>query len=100
MYNTKIISKPNEYSYLLVPDLLPNLSVFSPITLQANPGASGTAAVHVTCSTIEDVLANTAVWVLWPKGVVSAAAMDTLTSPVTAVKLVATVANASLSMVI
>jgi hypothetical protein len=63
------------------------------------PGASGTAKVETTLSNAASITADTALWVTWTAGASAAAAQQLVDMPVTAVRLTATVATATFSLV-
>lgn len=70
-----------------------------PITITVHPGAGGSASCEVTTSRIEDIAAGAAVWQPWGPGAVSATTIDSLQSPVVALRLVATGAAAVMDVV-
>lgn len=70
-----------------------------PLTMRAIPTGTGTARIETTTSPLADVEAGTEVAVPWSAGEVSAPTTEVLTGPVTAVRVVATTAAASLELI-
>lgn len=59
-------------------------------TVHVVPGATSSGSVEMTISSPDKVKADTAVWMAWTDGAVSAATLKALAFPVTAVRLVVT----------
>jgi hypothetical protein len=70
------------------------------ISVTAIPGGGGTAKVQFTTSPDADVVGATATWQDWPLGDISSTASDRILSQVTALRFVATTANADFEVVI
>lgn len=74
-------------------------SISAKLGLVGMPGAGGTAKVETTLCNAAAVTAGTALWVTWTAAASAAAAQQLVDMPVTAVRLTATVADATFSLV-
>lgn len=70
------------------------------ITVTAIPGGGGTANVQFSTSSDAEVAAATATWQDWPSGAVSSTTSDRVLSQITALKLIATTADAVFELVV
>lgn len=70
-----------------------------PLSVSAVPGGGGTLLVETSCSANAVSAPGSATWYAWPHGAVAAAAVDTLQSPVLAVRVTAAVSDGLVELV-
>lgn len=58
-----------------------------PITLNLIPGDSGSGNVYYSVSPVSNINANTAYWAEWEQGEVTGVSIDSILSPVNAIKV-------------
>lgn len=80
---------------VLLPSVYHHNPGYAPAAVYASPGGGGTARIEFSLSTPEEVEAGSATWLPWPDGDVSAGTVRTVAGPVTALRCVATTANAA-----
>lgn len=70
-----------------------------PMTVAAIPGASGTLLVEFSCTPAAAAKTTAANWTSWPLGTVSSTKIDTVLSPITALRFTATTSNGTYEVV-
>lgn len=75
------------------------IGVRAPTTITAIPGGGGTMLIEYSSDETAAVLPGSANWKSWPSGTISVLTVDTLWSPVTAIRATATTAAGTVQVV-
>lgn len=94
----KVINKPVTVGSPLVIGILSE-QLRLPISVRALPGGGGSIGVEYSCTDNAVSSPGSANWTAWPAGTVSAAASDSIVSPVVALRVTATTAAGSVEVV-
>lgn len=70
-----------------------------PATVTAIPGGGGSLAISYSTTPGAASLGASATWIAWPSGTVTAATSNSLISPITGLRAIATTADGSLEVV-